>query len=209
MNYCFFPSWFGSQSHLIWEVVSFSIVAWSLPLVCFLPFFFFIFSFLVWCDQNEGLSDRNHTLQTCLSWQGDNIELSTHQNPLLRSCTVCCSGAEAVYCLWMWHSARGWLRSAALVSFVLLSFPRWIQKLVIYCSPWEDWHGAVDLQVWHHGLWWAAVPLVLVTSLGARHKLLWLVSGLYSPQYSCISMSQAEGASWGQQCQVVAAGNPL
>lgn len=52
MNYCFFPSWFGSQSHLIWEVVSFSIIAWSLFLV-------WLFAFFIWCAQNEGLAERN------------------------------------------------------------------------------------------------------------------------------------------------------
>lgn len=43
MNYCFFPSWFGSQSHLIWEAVSFSIVAWSLFLVWLFTFFYLMY----------------------------------------------------------------------------------------------------------------------------------------------------------------------
>lgn len=51
MNYCFFPSWFGSQSHLIWEVVSFSIIAWSLFLV-------WLFASFIWWAQNEAVAER-------------------------------------------------------------------------------------------------------------------------------------------------------
>lgn len=162
MNYCFFPSWFGSRSHLIWGVVSFSIIAWSLLLVCFLLFLFDVTRMKEWQIENR-------TVQTCLSWEGDNSELSTQQNLLTRRCTVCWSGAEERLLLMNVTQCK---RLTKLCSFGVLCarlhFPLWIWKLIIYCSPWEDWHGAVDLQGWCHRLWWVAVPCLLAPQLSSR-----------------------------------------
>lgn len=163
MNYCFFPSWFGSQSHLIWEVVSFSIIAWSLLLVCFLGFFFFIC-----CDQNEGLAGRKSHRANLLVMGRRQYWAQHSAEPV----------DKEVYRMLVWcrrviaYKCDTGKRLTKLCSFGVLCahlhFPLWMWKLITYCSPWEDWHGAVGLWGWCHKLWWAAVPRFLPPQLGSR-----------------------------------------
>jgi len=80
---------------------------------------FFCFFFLFDVTRMEDWQIENNTVQTCLSWEGDNIELSTQQNLL------------TVYCVLVWCGRRVIAYESATAQEVDQALQLWCPL----CSP--------------------------------------------------------------------------